>query len=293
MQVYTSENYSYVRIAKIAKDEIDKIDFALCQQPKETLASFYNRQTYKPDLLTNAGFFALNTGETIFNCICDGKVVSSNNLYQWGMGIIGDNELRYGSVTSRNWRCFLSGYPNLLDSGIQIPITFAQELNYKARRTMIGYSEKYIYIVCVENPGMDFNEMQNLMYRLGCNFAINLDGGGSTKMLYKGKIITTDSYNRAVDTVIAVYLKDNDNVPSKIEDKKIYRVQTASFSKEIYAKAYLDRIKALGGVYASAYIRIVGGLYKIQVGAFTNKTLADNLAADLKSKGFTAFVTTN
>ena len=112
-------------------------------------------------------------------------------------------------------------------------------------------------------------------------------------MLYKGKIITTDSYNRAVDTVIAVYLKDNDNVPSKIEDKKIYRVQTASFSKEIYAKAYLDRIKALGGVYASAYIRIVGGLYKIQVGAFTNKTLADNLAADLKSKGFTAFVTTN
>ena len=147
MQVYTSENYSYVRIAKIAKDEIDKIDFALCQQPKETLASFYNRQTHKPDLLTNAGFFALNTGETIFNCICDGKVVSSNNLYQWGMGIIGDNEFRYGSVTSRNWRCFLSGYPNLLDNGIQIPITFAQELNYKARRTMIGYNEKYIYIV--------------------------------------------------------------------------------------------------------------------------------------------------
>ena len=140
---------------------------------------------------------------------------------------------------------------------------------------------------------MNFQEMQGFMYKLGCNFAINLDGGGSTKMLHKGKIVTTDSYNRAVDTVVAVYLKSNDNAPSKVEDKKIYRVQTASFSKEIYAKAYLNKIKALGGVYASAYIRIVGGLYKIQVGAFTNKTLADNLAADLKSKGFTAFVTTN
>lgn len=293
MEVYTSKNYSYVRVAKISRDEVRKIDFAHCQEPRETLASYYQRQIDKPDLLTNAGFFNLSTGESVFNYICDNKIISQNSLYQWGIGIINEKDLEYGAVSSRNWKSFLSGYPNLIDGGVKIPITFAQELNYKARRTMIGYDRRDIYIVCVENPGMNFAEMQNFMYELGCQFAINLDGGGSTKMLYNGKSVTIDAYNRAVDSVIAVYLKNGGSEQSKVEDKKIYRVQTASFSIKKYADMYLERIRALGGTYSNAYIRMVGGTYKIQVGAFTNKELADKLAADLKSKGFIAFVTTD
>jgi len=209
MKVYSPTGYSYVHVAEIAKSEIDKIDFALCKQPKETLSAFYNRQTRKPDLVTNAGFFALSTGETIFNCICDGKTVSYNNLHQWGMGITGNNEIQYGNLSAQNWRCFISGYPNLIDHGQKVSTDYANELNYKARRTMIGYNDKNIYVVCVESPGMAFNQMQDFMLSLGCKFAINLDGGGSTRMHYKGDVVTKGVENRAVDTVLAVYIKES------------------------------------------------------------------------------------
>jgi exopolysaccharide biosynthesis protein len=49
---------------------------------------------------------------------------------------------------------------------------------------------------------------------MNINYALNLDGGGSTKILENGKSITSSLYNRPVDNVIAIYLKP----------KTIYRV---------------------------------------------------------------------
>lgn len=54
----------------------------------------------------------------------------------------------------------------------------------------------------------------------------------------------------------------------------------------------LAKIKALGGIYESAYIRLVNGLYKIQAGAFGVKANAERMRDDLKSKGFNCFITT-
>lgn len=208
MKIYTHPNYSYVRVAEISKDEIKKIDIAHCQEPTETLSHFYDRQVEKPSIVTNAGFFNMSNGAAVFNLLDEKKTISSDVKYQWGMGITTNGDLKYGSLNGGNsWRDFISGYPNLIDGGKKVPITFATEINYKARRTMLGYNDKTIFIVCVENPGMYFAEMQNLMYNLGCTYAINLDGGGSTKMLYEGKSYTKDNTNRAVDNVLAVYLK--------------------------------------------------------------------------------------
>ena len=58
MRVYSPTGKSHIHIAEIPRNEIDKLEFALCKEPKETLAAFYNRQTKKPNVLTNAGFFA-------------------------------------------------------------------------------------------------------------------------------------------------------------------------------------------------------------------------------------------
>lgn len=210
MKVYTHSKYSYVRVAEIPKDEIRKIDFALCKQPTETLSSFYNRQTDKPAIVANAGFFAMSTGETTFNYVTEGKTISYNKSYQWGMGIIGDNTMQYGWLKDSNktWRDFIGGFPILLDNKRKCDYSYASEINYKARRTAIGYNDNTIFIVCVENPGMNFPELQNLMLDVGCKYAINLDGGGSTKMLYNGKSVTKDATNRAVDNVVAIYLKE-------------------------------------------------------------------------------------
>lgn len=207
MKVYTHPKYSYVRVAEIPKAEIEKIDFALCKQPRETLGAFYNRQTRKPDLLTNGGFFSMSDGVTCFNFRDENTQVMYNDSYQWGMGIVGNNEIGFGHMNEKPWRDFISGYPNLIEHGKKLEITFAKELNYKARRTMLGYSDTTVYLVCVENPGLAYKEMQDLMLNFGCTYAINLDGGGSTKMLHNGKSVTKNATNRAVDNVVAVYLK--------------------------------------------------------------------------------------
>jgi hypothetical protein len=162
MELYSPNGKSYVHIVEIPKDEIEKIDFDLLNQPRETLKSYYSRLSRKPDVLTNLGFFSMGDGTTCFNFINNGKVVSEHSSYKWGMGIINNSELAYGYLSSYPWTDFVSGYPNLIDDGAKIPIHFAQELNYKARRTMLGYNKKNIYVICIDSPGATFSEMQDI-----------------------------------------------------------------------------------------------------------------------------------
>lgn len=208
MKLYSPSGKTYVHVAEIPKKEIEKIDFDLLKQPKETLKNYYNRLDRKPDVLTNLGFFGMSNGATCFNFINNANVVSTDSRYEWGMGVVGDKDLIYGHISEQKWRDFVSGYPNLIDHGEKIPITFAQSLNYKARRTMLGYDKDNIYIICIDLPGANFAEMQDIAAEVGCEYCINLDGGGSTRMLYKGETVTNGTENRPVDTALAVYLKE-------------------------------------------------------------------------------------
>lgn len=287
--------YNYVTVIKIPKTDIQKIDFDLCQQPRETLNHYYNRQTQKPDFVMNLGFFNMQNGETCFNFVNDGQTVASNQSYRWGMGVIGENKLLYGGLDYRtDWRDFISGYPVLLDNGKKCRYDYVSELNYNARRSVLGYDDDNIYLMAVELPGLNFPVLQDLALEVGMKCAINCDGGGSTKIIDKdGKSVTKDVTNRAVDNVVAIYLKKENNTTS---NKTIFRVQTGSFRSKVNAEALQAKIRALndtiGAGYAKAYIRLVNGLYKVQVGAFSKKENAENVLSDLKNKGYSAFITT-
>lgn len=281
MKSYKHSKYSYVTIVEIPKDEIQLIDMDLCAEPKQTLSKYYNACSVKPAVICNGGFFALSTGETCFNYTNDGKVVSSHKGTEDGMGIV-NGQLTYGSTGKLPFTDFVSAYPTLIENGKRANITMAQDINYRARRTILAYNAVTIYIIAIETPGMNFYEMQNMLMEMNLDYAINLDGGGSTKILENGKSITSTLYNRAVDNVIAFYLKP----------KVIYRVQTGAFSLRKNAENLLKQIHALGGDYTGAYVRKVGLYYKVQVGAFSVKANATSMLNDLKSKGFNAFVTT-
>ena len=287
-------------VVKIKKDEIDKIDFAHCAEPRETLASFYNRQTVKPDILSNGGFFAMSTGQPVFNFKDENQIAANDTTHRWGMGIVGDNELEYGCVDySPNFRDFISGHPILLDNGHKCSYDYASELNYNARRTVLGYDDNYIYLIAVEGSGMHFPVLQDYLLSLGVKYAINLDGGGSTKILKNGKCITSAVYNRAVDNVVAIYLKKSDGsgTTNTATEKIIYRVQCGAFSSKNNAEKLRDQIRALddtiGAGYKNAYVRQVAGLWKVQIGAYSVKANAERVKNDLKDKGLNAFVTTD
>lgn len=69
----------------------------------------------------------------------------------------------------------------------------------------------------------------------------------------------------------------------------LYRVQTGAFSNKSNAETMLAKVKAKG---FETYMVKVDNLYKIQVGVYSKKTNADAMAAKLKAAGFDTYITT-
>lgn len=233
MKVYKDSVYSYVTIVEVKKSELEKVDLAVCKQPKETLSEFYNRQTVKPDVLTNAGFFVLKTGDTIFNLIDESKTMSVDGRYVMGIGIESDHKtVKYCAYNDAVGKCvdFVTAYPPLVDNYKSCaPWKFATELNYNATRTMVGYNDDTIYIVSVDAPGLKYDAMAELMIRIGCRYACNLDGGGSVRCMVGGEVANNPKVNRAVDSVLALYLTDaakqNFYGPAESDEYYLYTIK--------------------------------------------------------------------
>lgn len=77
--------------------------------------------------------------------------------------------------------------------------------------------------------------------------------------------------------------------PEQPKPNELYRVQTGAFSNKTNADALLAKVKAKG---FDTYMIQDGGLYKVQVGAYSNKANADAQAAKLKAAGFDTYITT-
>ena len=92
----------------------------------------------------------------------------------------------------------ISGGPYLVKNGdIYVDMT-AQKLGSvggRNPRTAIGYTKDNNLIMLTADGregasiGLTLNELANLMKELGCVNAMNLDGGGSTVMYVKGKVV--------------------------------------------------------------------------------------------------------
>lgn len=210
MKVYKAKSYNYVTIVEIDNSEIEQIRLDVCNQPRETLETYYKRQGVKPTVLVNGGLFNMSTGNPCGTLVVDSKTYASSSKYRTGMGTAkGDaTKLVYDLYDNRRWTDFVNGYPVLIVNGVAQVISYAKELNYKTRRTVVGYSDTKHFIVCVESPGMIYSQLQALCLSLGMKYAINLDGGGSTRLLVNGVRKTTLATNRAVDNVLAIYLKE-------------------------------------------------------------------------------------
>lgn len=285
MRVYKYANYDYITIAEIPLSEIERIDMDLCKQPSETPDTYYRRVKVKPDIICNLGLFNMSNGQTCQTFINDGETVNIEAWLADGIGIRDAKDIAFGRYTDAGWRDFINGYPVLVRNYAIQPVTYAKELNYSARRTAIGFNDSTLYVVCVDNPGTVFEFLSRVMLDIGCQYAIAVDGGGSTRMLYKGVAQTSQTWVRSVDNVFCVYLK-----------KTIYRVQCGAFKSQTNAERLKKQIQSIHDTinagYANAYIRVIDGLYKVQIGAFGNKANADRVLADMKSKGFNPFITT-
>lgn len=70
----------------------------------------------------------------------------------------------------------------------------------------------------------------------------------------------------------------------------LYRVQTGAFNNKSNADAFLTKVKAAG---FDTYMVEDDGLHKVQVGAYSVKSNAYAMASKLKEKGFDVYITTS
>ena len=70
----------------------------------------------------------------------------------------------------------------------------------------------------------------------------------------------------------------------------LYKVQTGAFKQKSNAQALEKKLKAAG---FDTYVVNTGGYYKVQVGAFSKKANAEAMLAKVKASGYSdAFITT-
>lgn len=69
----------------------------------------------------------------------------------------------------------------------------------------------------------------------------------------------------------------------------LYRVQTGAFLNKSYADAMLAKVKAAG---FSTYMVQTGKMYRVQVGAYKVRANAEKMAKRLKAAGFNTYITT-
>lgn len=284
-KLYTFVEKSYVHFAEVPLENIDKLDFALCNQPTERPNKYRERQEVTPDIVSNGGFFGMSNGVTVFNFVDEGTAASFNKSYQWGIGIQNEKDILYSSLTSRKWRDFIGGYPVLLDNYRKCSYDYAKDINYNARRTAVGYNDTSVILLVVDKPEVKIPMLQDIMLAAGCKYAINLDGGGSTYMECNGEKVTSESYIRPVDNVFCIYLKK----PKPTAKKCFYRVQVGAFLISKNANNLVAELRNRG--FTGAFIAKSGLIYRVQIGAYSQKLNADRMADTLKGHGYKPFVT--
>ena len=268
-----------IHIIEFPASELKEFKIDMCAQPYEKLdsklASYKSTTLGIPQILSNASFFATSTGGSIFNLISNSTTYSRNtdSKYLSGFGVTKGNSAQtfdsykiiQGKVDEYFWRDFMTGYPILVKDSVAITnaeLNSYSDINYGAHRNCFGWTknQEYFFFMAIQE-NCKLNTVRDAIFEFypDVEFAVNLDGGGSTDLYCDGSRITTVDYQRKIDSCISVWLRSDDEreaenntqepiTPDTPEQQyKIrYAVQVGSFSKRENAERMLEELKSKG-----------------------------------------------
>jgi len=120
-------------------------------------------------------------------------------------------------------RTAIGGGPALLREGKVVPLKKSSKpgaaLAYSERslferhpRSALAWNDKYFYFVEVDgrqkglSMGMTLDELSNYLLKMGCTDALNLDGGGSSTIWLKGKVMNSPCFGYLRNTATTFVL---------------------------------------------------------------------------------------
>lgn len=212
---------------KIKLNEIDRIRL-VGGTVRRTAAQVFKMLPEKPDYLINAGMYDMKSGLTVCDTIVDGVLLNGGNYTDKGFAW-DDNNLEPEDTAAakvRGYRYFLGGSPSLLWNG-RLNIDGKGFDKYflnsaKSVRIGMGITDKEL-VICFPAAAKTLGSFAGIMAAAGCKYAINLDGGGSTRVMQNvgGKLrqLSSNRENRANSTWLAIYLKKRGE--NQVSKKKV------------------------------------------------------------------------
>ena len=152
-----------------------------------------------PVAAINGNFFCKRTYKPVGDIVIDGKLVYFGGIGT-AMAITKHNKVEFIKVEKyrhMNWsdyKTVISCGPQLLADGKIILDPRSEgfkdpNLYGKRNRSAVGITWDNNILFVTVNDGIYFQELAEVMKALGCKDAMNLDGGGSSGLYYKGETI--------------------------------------------------------------------------------------------------------
>lgn len=236
-------------------------------QPTEEIRNA--RARVGADIMINGGLFNLSTGATECGLKVNGvwvrKVFGVNGLAMNG----NKAQIIYmDSNRDAQWTDFIQCHGELVMAGV---IKSTPKLLDKRGRTAVGTKPDGSLVTYVCTDGADALNGQQLaskMLALGCNYAVNMDGGGSSSYIGPDATILPD---RKIDNFIAIYLE-------KTEDKPVSTgIKAADLARLVQTKLGQPYVYgAVGQVMTETMIR---GFAKDNPKTYTSAYLTKTLNA--------------
>ena len=202
-------------IVSISNDEIDKID--IVQLGGRTMKQWYDKKINKPDYMINASLWDKNGAiGTIWQ---NGKLVRNEGT-GYGFGINKSGCFHFGNPWDTAWNNYITGYPALIKDGKIMPDSVdSYVMTSKNKRSVIASAGNNIYLIATNE--MTVAQLRKFLADNGYYNAINLDGGGSSRLMVGANAVNAPTGDRIIPNAIAVWLKKNNKEDNNTMAKKL------------------------------------------------------------------------
>lgn len=191
-----------------SRGEIRKVDIVYLNGL--TMGEWYNKQSDKPNILINASLWDAD-GDPIGTIWEDGKMIRDEGN-GFGFGIAQNGDWGFAAPWDIKWTDYLTGYPALIQNAkARTDKVDNYVQNSKNKRSVIATAGDRLYLITANN--MTIARLRNALLSFGVYHAINLDGGGSSRLMVNGKAINSPTDNRRCPNAIAVWLKNEEDTP--------------------------------------------------------------------------------
>lgn len=208
----------YINVVKIRRNMINKVDLIVANTKNrlETLDSMYKRLPIKPLVMINNGLYFVDNGiaKSLNLLFTDDTTYAIGPYSKKGFLFYPNGDIKFGEFKYTKGVQMIGGSPSIIENGKIILDKGKMEnsiINSLQPRTAIGMNETFFFTIAIDGrqknmPGMTIKELSNFMLNeLGCKYGINLDGGGSTKMLLNGRVYNSPTENRLLHNSLAVF----------------------------------------------------------------------------------------